>query len=162
MFPIFRWISEAGEVGFGIWPFLHPLQRFAQGELYIDDGHTFNFDKQKQFIHRRLSFANNALSSRSVRIFLSPNCLFIITLLAFCLTQISLSFPAETWPLVPSLSLPPGLRRLSYWGPVNPARPLWRLLVSSSSVLLILWISVPNEVVSKSLCVWMFPVFTPK
>uniref|UniRef100_A0A4W5L5I8 Glucosidase II alpha subunit n=1 Tax=Hucho hucho TaxID=62062 RepID=A0A4W5L5I8_9TELE len=40
-------------------------KRFAQGELYIDDGHTFNFDKQKQFIHRRLSFANNALSSRS-------------------------------------------------------------------------------------------------
>uniref|UniRef100_A0A8C7H374 Glucosidase II alpha subunit n=1 Tax=Oncorhynchus kisutch TaxID=8019 RepID=A0A8C7H374_ONCKI len=40
-------------------------KRFAQGELYIDDGHTFNFDKQKQFIHRRLSFANKALSSRS-------------------------------------------------------------------------------------------------
>uniref|UniRef100_A0A8C7J3W3 Neutral alpha-glucosidase AB n=1 Tax=Oncorhynchus kisutch TaxID=8019 RepID=A0A8C7J3W3_ONCKI len=38
-------------------------KRFAQGELYIDDGHTFNFDKQKQFIHRRFSFANNALSS---------------------------------------------------------------------------------------------------
>uniref|UniRef100_A0A8C7J6J6 Neutral alpha-glucosidase AB n=1 Tax=Oncorhynchus kisutch TaxID=8019 RepID=A0A8C7J6J6_ONCKI len=36
-----------------------------KGELYIDDGHTFNFDKQKQFIHRRFSFANNALSSRS-------------------------------------------------------------------------------------------------
>uniref|UniRef100_A0A674D0R4 Neutral alpha-glucosidase AB n=1 Tax=Salmo trutta TaxID=8032 RepID=A0A674D0R4_SALTR len=41
-------------------------KRFAQGELYIDDGHTFNFDKQKQFIHRRFSFANNALSSRNL------------------------------------------------------------------------------------------------
>uniref|UniRef100_A0A8C7H2M6 Glucosidase II alpha subunit n=1 Tax=Oncorhynchus kisutch TaxID=8019 RepID=A0A8C7H2M6_ONCKI len=45
-------------------------KRFAQGELYIDDGHTFNFDKQKQFIHRRLSFANKALSSRS---FITPS-----------------------------------------------------------------------------------------
>uniref|UniRef100_A0A667WLD2 Neutral alpha-glucosidase AB n=1 Tax=Myripristis murdjan TaxID=586833 RepID=A0A667WLD2_9TELE len=37
-------------------------QRTAEGELYIDDGHTFNFNK-KEFIHRRLSFANNVLSS---------------------------------------------------------------------------------------------------
>ncbi|XP_054648426.1 neutral alpha-glucosidase AB isoform X2 [Dunckerocampus dactyliophorus] len=37
-------------------------QRAAEGELYIDDGHTFNFEK-KEFIHRRLSFANNILSS---------------------------------------------------------------------------------------------------
>uniref|UniRef100_A0AAQ5XVT5 Glycoside hydrolase family 31 N-terminal domain-containing protein n=1 Tax=Amphiprion ocellaris TaxID=80972 RepID=A0AAQ5XVT5_AMPOC len=33
-----------------------------QGELYIDDGHTFNYEK-KEFIHRRLSFAKNILSS---------------------------------------------------------------------------------------------------
>uniref|UniRef100_A0A7N6AEV6 Neutral alpha-glucosidase AB n=2 Tax=Anabas testudineus TaxID=64144 RepID=A0A7N6AEV6_ANATE len=38
------------------------LQRTAEGELYIDDGHTFNYEK-KEFIHRRLSFANNILSS---------------------------------------------------------------------------------------------------
>uniref|UniRef100_A0A4W6F6N1 Glucosidase II alpha subunit n=1 Tax=Lates calcarifer TaxID=8187 RepID=A0A4W6F6N1_LATCA len=37
-------------------------QRTAEGELYIDDGHTFNYEK-KEFIHRRLSFANNVLSS---------------------------------------------------------------------------------------------------
>lgn len=37
-------------------------QRAAEGELYIDDGHTFNYEK-KDFIHRRLSFANNVLSS---------------------------------------------------------------------------------------------------
>lgn len=37
-------------------------QRTAEGELYIDDGHTFNFEKN-EFIHRRLSFANNVLSS---------------------------------------------------------------------------------------------------
>ncbi|XP_061690896.1 neutral alpha-glucosidase AB isoform X2 [Syngnathoides biaculeatus] len=37
-------------------------QRVAEGELYIDDGHTFNFEK-KEFIHRRLLFANNILSS---------------------------------------------------------------------------------------------------
>uniref|UniRef100_A0A3Q3EKV2 Glucosidase II alpha subunit b n=1 Tax=Labrus bergylta TaxID=56723 RepID=A0A3Q3EKV2_9LABR len=38
------------------------LQRAAVGELYIDDGHTFNYDK-KEFIYRRLTFANNILSS---------------------------------------------------------------------------------------------------
>uniref|UniRef100_A0A8D3DCI1 Glucosidase II alpha subunit b n=1 Tax=Scophthalmus maximus TaxID=52904 RepID=A0A8D3DCI1_SCOMX len=37
-------------------------QRTAEGELYIDDGHTFNYEK-KEFVHRRLSFANNLLSS---------------------------------------------------------------------------------------------------
>ncbi|XP_077433473.1 neutral alpha-glucosidase AB isoform X2 [Vanacampus margaritifer] len=37
-------------------------QRAAEGELYIDDGHTFNFEK-KEFIHRRLSLVNNNLSS---------------------------------------------------------------------------------------------------
>ncbi|XP_062332050.1 neutral alpha-glucosidase AB isoform X3 [Osmerus eperlanus] len=47
-------------------------QRTAQGELYIDDGHTFNFEKKKEFIHRRLSFANNKLSSSN----LAPDALF--------------------------------------------------------------------------------------
>uniref|UniRef100_A0A672YYU2 Neutral alpha-glucosidase AB n=1 Tax=Sphaeramia orbicularis TaxID=375764 RepID=A0A672YYU2_9TELE len=37
-------------------------QRTAEGEIYIDDGHTFNYEKQ-EFIHRRLMFANNVLSS---------------------------------------------------------------------------------------------------
>uniref|UniRef100_A0A1A8IEW1 Glucosidase, alpha, neutral AB n=1 Tax=Nothobranchius kuhntae TaxID=321403 RepID=A0A1A8IEW1_NOTKU len=40
-------------------------QRTAEGELYIDDGHTFNFDN-KEFIHRRLFFSNNVLSSVNV------------------------------------------------------------------------------------------------
>lgn len=42
------------------WLFL--WQRTAEGKLYIDDGHTFNYEK-KEFIHRRLSFTNNILSS---------------------------------------------------------------------------------------------------
>uniref|UniRef100_A0A4W5MYU6 Glucosidase II alpha subunit a n=1 Tax=Hucho hucho TaxID=62062 RepID=A0A4W5MYU6_9TELE len=37
----------------------------AEGELYIDDGHTFKHETDKQFIHRRLSFTANSLSSRS-------------------------------------------------------------------------------------------------
>uniref|UniRef100_A0A6Q2YTW6 Neutral alpha-glucosidase AB n=1 Tax=Esox lucius TaxID=8010 RepID=A0A6Q2YTW6_ESOLU len=41
-------------------------KRFAQGELYIDDGHTFSYEKQKEFIYRRLAFANNTLSSRNL------------------------------------------------------------------------------------------------
>lgn len=37
-------------------------QGTAVGELYIDDGHTFNYEK-KEFIHRKFSFTNNVLSS---------------------------------------------------------------------------------------------------
>ncbi|KAJ0002884.1 hypothetical protein NQD34_008033 [Periophthalmus magnuspinnatus] len=37
-------------------------QRAAEGELYIDDGHTFSYQK-KEYIHRRLVFSNNILSS---------------------------------------------------------------------------------------------------
>uniref|UniRef100_A0A8C2XB07 Glucosidase II alpha subunit n=1 Tax=Cyclopterus lumpus TaxID=8103 RepID=A0A8C2XB07_CYCLU len=40
-------------------------QRTAEGELYIDDGHTFNYEK-KEFIHRKLFFANNMLSSENL------------------------------------------------------------------------------------------------
>uniref|UniRef100_A0A8C1R3S9 Integrator complex subunit 5 n=1 Tax=Cyprinus carpio TaxID=7962 RepID=A0A8C1R3S9_CYPCA len=39
-------------------------KKFAEGELYIDDGHSFNYDTKKEFIHRSLTFANNALTSR--------------------------------------------------------------------------------------------------
>ncbi|XP_073695505.1 neutral alpha-glucosidase AB isoform X1 [Garra rufa] len=40
-------------------------QGSAEGELYIDDFHTFNF-KAKQFVHRHLSFSANSLSSRNL------------------------------------------------------------------------------------------------
>uniref|UniRef100_A0A671RCY5 Neutral alpha-glucosidase AB-like n=1 Tax=Sinocyclocheilus anshuiensis TaxID=1608454 RepID=A0A671RCY5_9TELE len=41
-------------------------QGSAEGELYIDDFHTFSFEVAKQFVHRHLSFSANTLSSRSV------------------------------------------------------------------------------------------------
>ncbi|XP_063046439.1 neutral alpha-glucosidase AB isoform X2 [Engraulis encrasicolus] len=41
-------------------------QRTAEGELYMDDGHTFNFNTKKEFAHRSLTFANNVLSSRNL------------------------------------------------------------------------------------------------
>uniref|UniRef100_A0A8C9WMN5 Glucosidase II alpha subunit n=1 Tax=Scleropages formosus TaxID=113540 RepID=A0A8C9WMN5_SCLFO len=44
-------------------------QRTAEGELYIDDGHTFSYRTEKKFIHRRLTFANNTLTSRSDALF---------------------------------------------------------------------------------------------
>ncbi|KAG1957789.1 neutral alpha-glucosidase AB [Pimephales promelas] len=47
-------------------------QGSAEGELYIDDFHTFNFETSKQFVHRRLSFSANMLSSRN----LSPDSQF--------------------------------------------------------------------------------------
>uniref|UniRef100_A0A9J8B450 Glucosidase II alpha subunit b n=1 Tax=Cyprinus carpio carpio TaxID=630221 RepID=A0A9J8B450_CYPCA len=34
-------------------------KKFAEGKLYIDDGHSFNYDTKKEFIHRSLTFANN-------------------------------------------------------------------------------------------------------
>ncbi|XP_030647967.1 neutral alpha-glucosidase AB isoform X2 [Chanos chanos] len=41
-------------------------QGTAAGELYIDDGHTFNFETQKQFIHRSLTFSDNKLTSSNL------------------------------------------------------------------------------------------------
>ncbi|KAK1787822.1 hypothetical protein P4O66_016318, partial [Electrophorus voltai] len=38
----------------------------AEGELYIDDFHTFNYHKEKQFICRRLHFSDNALTSSNL------------------------------------------------------------------------------------------------
>ncbi|XP_016332105.1 neutral alpha-glucosidase AB-like [Sinocyclocheilus anshuiensis] len=48
-------------------------KKFAEGELYIDDGHSFNYDTKKEFIHRSLTFANNALTSSN----LCPDCNFL-------------------------------------------------------------------------------------
>ncbi|XP_073676318.1 neutral alpha-glucosidase AB [Garra rufa] len=47
-------------------------KKFAKGELYIDDGHSFNYDTKKELIHRSLTFANNALTSSN----LCPDCNF--------------------------------------------------------------------------------------
>ncbi|XP_046694477.1 neutral alpha-glucosidase AB isoform X3 [Silurus meridionalis] len=41
-------------------------QGTAEGELYIDDFHTFKFEQEKQFIHRRLHFADNVLTSSNL------------------------------------------------------------------------------------------------
>uniref|UniRef100_A0A671RD45 Neutral alpha-glucosidase AB-like n=1 Tax=Sinocyclocheilus anshuiensis TaxID=1608454 RepID=A0A671RD45_9TELE len=41
-------------------------QGSAEGELYIDDFHTFSFEVAKQFVHRHLSFSANTLSSRNL------------------------------------------------------------------------------------------------
>uniref|UniRef100_A0A672N397 Neutral alpha-glucosidase AB n=1 Tax=Sinocyclocheilus grahami TaxID=75366 RepID=A0A672N397_SINGR len=48
-------------------------KKFAEGKLYIDDGHSFNYDAKKEFIHRSLTFANNALTSSN----LCPDCNFL-------------------------------------------------------------------------------------
>ncbi|XP_057213829.1 neutral alpha-glucosidase AB isoform X2 [Triplophysa rosa] len=41
-------------------------QGSAEGELYIDDFHTFDYEKKKEFIHRRLSFSDGTLTSRNL------------------------------------------------------------------------------------------------
>ncbi|XP_041037951.1 neutral alpha-glucosidase AB-like isoform X1 [Carcharodon carcharias] len=40
-------------------------QNAAEGDLFVDDGHTFNFEKKKEYIHRKFSFINSSLISRS-------------------------------------------------------------------------------------------------
>ncbi|KAK7141175.1 hypothetical protein R3I93_015359 [Phoxinus phoxinus] len=49
-------------------------KKFAEGELYIDDGYSFNYEtKTGELIHRRLTFAKNALTSSN----LCPDCKFL-------------------------------------------------------------------------------------
>ncbi|CAF1072528.1 unnamed protein product, partial [Didymodactylos carnosus] len=38
----------------------------AKGELYMDDGHTYDYKKNRQFIYRRFLFKNNELKSSSL------------------------------------------------------------------------------------------------
>uniref|UniRef100_V9KDE4 Neutral alpha-glucosidase AB n=1 Tax=Callorhinchus milii TaxID=7868 RepID=V9KDE4_CALMI len=40
-------------------------QSTAKGELFVDDGHTYNFEKKNEYIHRQFVFANNTLLSKS-------------------------------------------------------------------------------------------------
>uniref|UniRef100_A0A6I8N9D2 Neutral alpha-glucosidase AB n=2 Tax=Ornithorhynchus anatinus TaxID=9258 RepID=A0A6I8N9D2_ORNAN len=40
-------------------------QGTAQGELYLDDGHTFNYQTRDEFLLRKFSFADNTLNSSS-------------------------------------------------------------------------------------------------
>uniref|UniRef100_A0A8C0JBH5 Glucosidase II alpha subunit n=1 Tax=Chelonoidis abingdonii TaxID=106734 RepID=A0A8C0JBH5_CHEAB len=40
-------------------------QGTAEGELFIDDGHTYNFESKAQYLHRHFSFASNTLTARS-------------------------------------------------------------------------------------------------
>lgn len=40
-------------------------QNAAEGDMFVDDGHTFNFETKNEFLHRQFTFANNVLSSRS-------------------------------------------------------------------------------------------------
>lgn len=39
-------------------------QACAMGELYIDDGHSFQYLHKKQFLYRKFTFHKNVLSSR--------------------------------------------------------------------------------------------------
>nr|XP_020652990.1 neutral alpha-glucosidase AB [Pogona vitticeps] len=38
-------------------------QGTAEGELFLDDGHTFYFETKRQYLHRRFSFSGNTLIS---------------------------------------------------------------------------------------------------
>ncbi|XP_074986594.1 neutral alpha-glucosidase AB isoform X2 [Caretta caretta] len=40
-------------------------QGTAEGDLFIDDGHTYNFEIKAQYLHRHFSFASNTLTARS-------------------------------------------------------------------------------------------------
>jgi len=38
----------------------------AEGELYVDDGHSFNYANSKEFLKKRFRFQNNVLSSTNI------------------------------------------------------------------------------------------------
>ncbi|XP_001362291.1 neutral alpha-glucosidase AB isoform X2 [Monodelphis domestica] len=40
-------------------------QGTAEGELYLDDGHTFNYETQNEFLFRKFTFSGNTLTSSS-------------------------------------------------------------------------------------------------
>ncbi|XP_029470724.1 neutral alpha-glucosidase AB isoform X2 [Rhinatrema bivittatum] len=42
------------------------LKGSAVGDLFLDDGHSFNFEKKNQFLHRNFSFFGGVLTSSSV------------------------------------------------------------------------------------------------
>lgn len=39
-------------------------QGSAMGEFYLDDGHSFQYLHQKQFLHRKFSFCSDVLMNR--------------------------------------------------------------------------------------------------
>ncbi|XP_063002384.1 neutral alpha-glucosidase AB isoform X1 [Elgaria multicarinata webbii] len=41
-------------------------QGTAQGDLFVDDGHTYNFETKGQYLHRRFNFSGNTLTASSV------------------------------------------------------------------------------------------------
>lgn len=85
------------------------LQGSAEGELYIDDFHTFSYKEAKQFVHRHLSFSANTLSSRSVCsrfLYSSSWCSKFRSFLSFGPFFVFVS--SEIWPQTPSFPLPPG------------------------------------------------------
>lgn len=50
--------------GLGAQTALLSAQGTAQGELFLDDGHTFNYQTGHEFLLRRFSFSGNTLVSR--------------------------------------------------------------------------------------------------
>ncbi|XP_015278196.1 PREDICTED: neutral alpha-glucosidase AB isoform X1 [Gekko japonicus] len=40
-------------------------QGTAKGDLFVDDGHTYNFETKGQYLHRRFSFSGNTLTASS-------------------------------------------------------------------------------------------------
>lgn len=51
-------------LGLRVSPVPLPPQGTAQGDLFLDDGHTFNYQTRHEFLLRRFSFSGNTLVSR--------------------------------------------------------------------------------------------------
>lgn len=63
------WNQSPGEcpplpLGLRLSPIPLPAQGTAQGELFLDDGHTFNYETRHEFLLRQFSFSGNSLVSR--------------------------------------------------------------------------------------------------
>uniref|UniRef100_A0A672PMG1 Neutral alpha-glucosidase AB n=1 Tax=Sinocyclocheilus grahami TaxID=75366 RepID=A0A672PMG1_SINGR len=91
-------------------------QGSAEGELYIDDFHTFSFEEAKQFVHRHLSFSANTLSSRSVcSLFLYSSFWFLFFFVSFSDgTESALEFEFDSTLAVLTLRKP-GVNAAADW-----------------------------------------------
>lgn len=56
--------SPPGQAPLRLSPAPRPAQGTARGELFLDDGHTFNYQTRHEFLLRQFSFSGNTLVSR--------------------------------------------------------------------------------------------------
>lgn len=102
-------------------PLWFTLQDSAVGELYLDDGHSFQYLHQNQFSHRRFSFCSGVLTSRwgSYKPVAFPRLCYPLTSSSKWIAQV-LSLYVADWEVVCGLKSPGGFWRGSKFTSQHP------------------------------------------